>query len=128
MESRRKQHIVLVHSACQGAWCWYKLKPLLEAASQRVTALDMAASGTNLRNLHELQSLADYAQPLLDLMASIPAPEKLVLVGHSFGGFTISLAMDMYPHKISVAVFLAAFMPDCINPPSFTLDKILIIK
>lgn len=121
MESRRKQHIVLVHSACQGAWCWYKLKPLLEAASHRVTALDMAASSTNLRNLHELQSLADYAQPLLDLMASIPA-------GHSFGGFTISLAMDMYPHKISVAVFLAAFMPDCINPPSFTLDKVLIIK
>lgn len=77
---------------------------------------------------HQPQSLADYAQPLLDLMASIPAPEKLVLVGHSFGGFTISLAMDMYPHKISVAVFLAAFMPDCINPPSFTLDKVLIIK
>ncbi|KAK6116195.1 hypothetical protein DH2020_050061 [Rehmannia glutinosa] len=96
METRNQQvHIILAHGACHGAWCWYKLKPLLEAAGHRVTALDMAASGIDSRSLHELRSLADYTQPLLELMASIPAEEKVVLVGHSFGGMNLGLAMDM---------------------------------
>lgn len=39
------KHFVLVHGLCHGAWCWYKLAPLLEAAGHRVTAVDLAASG-----------------------------------------------------------------------------------
>ncbi|EYU44351.1 hypothetical protein ABFS82_08G045200 [Erythranthe guttata] len=116
-------HTVLVHGACHGAWCWYKLKPLLEAAGHRVTAVDLAASGVDRRSLEELRSLADYTQPLLELMASIPPHEKVVLVGHSLGGMNLGLAMDMYSDKISVAVFVAAFMPDCTNPPSYVLDQ-----
>ncbi|XP_057770124.1 salicylic acid-binding protein 2-like isoform X2 [Salvia miltiorrhiza] len=117
------KHIVLVHGACHGAWCWYKLKPLLEAAGHRVTALDLAASGIDRRSLRELRTLADYSQPLLEMMAAIPAEEKVVVVGHSLGGMNISLAMEMYPHKISVAIFLAAFMPDHTHPPSYVLDQ-----
>ncbi|KAL7101280.1 hypothetical protein ACP275_08G045100 [Erythranthe tilingii] len=116
-------HTVLVHGACHGAWCWYKLKPLLEAAGHRVTAVDLAASGVDRRSLEELRSLADYTQPLLELMASIPPHEKVVLVGHSLGGLNLGLAMDMYSDKIRVAVFVAAFMPDSTNPPSYVLDQ-----
>ncbi|XP_047964148.1 salicylic acid-binding protein 2-like [Salvia hispanica] len=109
--SKPSVHIVLVHGACHGAWCWYKLKPLLEAAGHRVTALDLAASGIDRRSLEEVRSLAEYSQPLLELMAALPAAEKVVLVGHSLGGMNISLAMEMYPHKIAVAVFIAAYLP-----------------
>ncbi|KAL6526193.1 Salicylic acid-binding protein 2 [Orobanche minor] len=124
MEATKQQvHIVLVHGACHGAWCWYKVKPLLEAAGHRVTALDLAASGVDSRSLHELRSLADYTRPLLDLMATISPQEKVVLVGHSLGGLNLGLAMEMYPDKISAAVFLAAFMPDCLHPPSYVLDQ-----
>ncbi|KAL9158090.1 hypothetical protein ABFS82_08G045100 [Erythranthe guttata] len=125
METTNQQsvHIVLVHGACHGAWCWYKLKPLLEAAGHRVTAVDLAASGIDRRSLEEVRSLADYSQPLLELMASILPHEKVVLVGHSLGGMNLGLAMDMYSDKISVAVFVSAFMPDCTNRPSFVLDQ-----
>ncbi|XP_057770132.1 salicylic acid-binding protein 2-like isoform X1 [Salvia miltiorrhiza] len=116
-------HIVLVHGACHGAWCWFKLKPLLEAAGHRVTALDLAASGIDRRSLQDLRSFADYSQPLLELMAAIPAEEKVVVVGHSLGGINISLAMEMYPHKIAVAVFLAAFLPGSTHPPSYVVDQ-----
>ncbi|KAG6398492.1 hypothetical protein SASPL_139954 [Salvia splendens] len=116
-------HIVLVHGACHGAWCWYKLKPLLEAAGHRVTALDLAASGIDRRSLQELRTLDEYSQPLLELMAAIPATEKVVLVGHSLGGMNIALAMEMYPHKVAVAVFLAAFMPNHTHAPSYVLDQ-----
>ncbi|KAH6791421.1 methyl esterase 1 [Perilla frutescens var. frutescens] len=116
-------HIILVHGGCHGAWCWYKLKPMLEAAGHRVTALDLAASGIDRRSLQELKTLADYTRPLLEVMAAIPPSEKVVLVGHSLGGLNLALAIDMFPHKISVAVFLAAFMPDSTHPPSYVLEQ-----
>ncbi|POO02711.1 Alpha/beta hydrolase fold, partial [Trema orientale] len=54
----------------------------------------------------------DYAKPLMDFMASLPATSaKVVLVGHSLGGVSISLAMESFPHKISAAVFVTAYMP-----------------
>ncbi|KAL0450289.1 UNVERIFIED_CONTAM: Salicylic acid-binding protein 2 [Sesamum latifolium] len=123
--AKQQVHIILVHGACHGAWCWYKLKPLLEEAGHRVTALDLAASGVDKRSLHELRTFADYSQPLLELMASIPPEEKVVLVGHSLGGINLGLTMNMYPEKIKVAVFLAAFMPDSIHAPSYVLDQYL---
>ncbi|KAH6833604.1 methyl esterase 1 [Perilla frutescens var. hirtella] len=123
--TKQSVHIVLVHGGCHGAWSWYKLKPVLEASGHRVTALDLAASGIDRRSLQELKTLADYTQPLLEVMAAIPPTEKVVLVGHSFGGLNLALAMDMFPHKISVAVFVAAFMPDSTHPPSYVLEQYL---
>ncbi|XP_059670899.1 methylesterase 10-like [Cornus florida] len=54
-------------------------------------------------------------------MASLPDGEKVALVGHSYGGFSISLAMERFPEKISVAVFLTAFMPYYTWPPAMIL-------
>lgn len=119
-------HFVLVHGACHGAWCWYKLQPLLEAAGHRVTALDMAASGINSRTLHEVRTLDDYSQPLLELLETVPPGEKVVLVGHSLGGMNLGLAMDKYPHKIAVAVFVAAYMPDSVHRPSYVIEQVAI--
>ncbi|WCJ29050.1 methyl esterase 1 [Euphorbia peplus] len=120
-----KQHIVLVHGACHGAWCWYKVKPMLEAAGHCVTALDMAASGIHPAKIQEVNTLAEYTQPLLDFLACLPEQERVVLVGHAVSGMTISLAMESFPHKITVAVYLTAFMPDTEHRPSFVLDEYL---
>ncbi|XP_021714227.1 salicylic acid-binding protein 2-like [Chenopodium quinoa] len=122
-ESSCKKHFVLVHGATLGAWCWYKVKPLLEAAGHRVTPLDMAASGINLKKIHEIQGMRDYTEPLIAFLTSLPENEKVVLVGHSLGGINLALAMEMLPHKIEIAVFLAAFMPDYVNTPSFIFDQ-----
>ncbi|CAA0832767.1 Methylesterase 1 [Striga hermonthica] len=116
-----KVHLILVHGACHGAWCWYKVKPLLEAAGHRATALDLAASGIDPRKLHELRGVANYTRPLLELLAEVP--EKVVLVGHSLGGINLGLAMEMYPRKIAAAVFLTAFMPDYVHRPSYVLEQ-----
>ncbi|XP_015067105.1 salicylic acid-binding protein 2-like [Solanum pennellii] len=118
-----KKHFVLVHGACHGSWCWYKLKPLLEAAGHKVTALDMAASGIDLRKIEEIRTLVDYTAPLMEFMESLPHEEKVVLVGHSYGGINLGLAMEKYSQKIFAAVFLTVLMPDSAHVSSYVLDQ-----
>ncbi|KAK1423384.1 hypothetical protein QVD17_18687 [Tagetes erecta] len=121
--SDQTTHFVLVHGACHGAWCWFKLKPLLEAAGHRVSTFDLAASGTNTKVIQQVATLTDYSRPLLEFMTTVSPDEKVVLVGHSLGGMNIALAMEKFPEKVSVAVFLTAFMPDTDHYPSYVLDK-----
>ncbi|KAI3922083.1 hypothetical protein MKX01_005772 [Papaver californicum] len=93
-----KKHFVLVHGGCLGAWCWYKLTPLLKSAGHSVTVLDLVASGINSKQ---------YSVPSC---ISAKLEEKVILVGHILGGLVISKAMETFPEKISVAVFVTALM------------------
>ncbi|XP_042493221.1 salicylic acid-binding protein 2-like [Macadamia integrifolia] len=120
-KEEKKHHFVLVHGACHGAWCWYKLATLLRSAGHRVTAPDLAASGINPKQKEEIRSISDYFQPLMEILASLPPDDKVILEGHSLGGVSISAAMEKFPHKISVAVFAAALMPR----PDFIVPKSL---
>uniref|UniRef100_A0A0D9V9Y2 AB hydrolase-1 domain-containing protein n=1 Tax=Leersia perrieri TaxID=77586 RepID=A0A0D9V9Y2_9ORYZ len=109
--SSSSKHFILVHGFGQGAWCWYKVVTMLRSEGHRVTALDLAASGVHPARIDEVNSFEEYSQPLLDAVAAAPAGERLVLVGHSFGGLSLSLAMERFPDKIAAAVFVAACMP-----------------
>ncbi|XP_030944449.1 salicylic acid-binding protein 2-like isoform X2 [Quercus lobata] len=108
---RTGKHFVLIHGACLGAWSWYKLETLLKSSGHNVTALDLGASGINPLQANDLQSSSDYFKPLRDFMEALPFHERVILVGHSYGGYAISQAMEYYPSKISVAVFATALMP-----------------
>ncbi|XP_050205318.1 methyl jasmonate esterase 1-like [Mercurialis annua] len=112
MESEQKQrHFVLIHGACHGAWCWYKVSTLLKSAGHKVTALDLAASGVNPKQVNQIKSVADYFEPLTEFMDSLPSEERVILVGHSFGGLGVSVSMERFSDQISAAVFAAATMP-----------------
>jgi len=112
-------HFVLVHGACHGAWCWYKLSDLLKKAGHKVTAVDMGGAGLNRKDGDKIRSWEEYNQPLADFMKALPQEdgdgaekkEKIILVGHSMGGFNLTCVMEQFPHKIAAAVFLTAFMP-----------------
>ncbi|CAJ2635478.1 unnamed protein product [Trifolium pratense] len=118
-----RKHYVLVHGVCHGAWCWYKVKPRLESAGHLVTVLDLAASGTNLKKIEDVNTISEYSEPLLQLMATIPPNEKVILVGHSLGGLNIALAMEQFPEKVAVGVFLTAVAPDIDHNASHVLEK-----
>lgn len=119
----RQHHFVLVHGICHGAWCWYKVATILESAGHRVTALDMAACGASPLRVEEARSFEDYSRPLLDALAALPPGEKVVLVGHSFGGLSLALAMHTYPEKIAVAVFVSAAMPAAGRPMTSVFEQ-----
>lgn len=110
-ETEREKHFVLVHGACHGAWCWYKVATLLKSSGHKATALDMAAAGVHPKQPQELNSIVEYVEPLFEFFEGLPRGEKVILVGHSMGGVVISLAMERFPEKIAVAVFAAALMP-----------------
>ncbi|KAH9711679.1 methylesterase 10 [Citrus sinensis] len=75
MEERK--HFVLVHGACLGAWCWYKVLTLLKLAGHHVSAIDLGASGVNSKRLDdEIASISDYLQPLMEFMACLPQEKK----------------------------------------------------
>ncbi|KAF2602243.1 hypothetical protein F2Q70_00027730, partial [Brassica cretica] len=124
MENKNQKRFVLVHGLCHGAWSWYKVKPILEAASHTVTAVNLAASGINTTRLEEIQTLEDYCKPLLDVLSSADE-EKVVLVAHSMGGISAAFAADIFPHKISAIVFVTSFMPDTTNPPAYVFKNMM---
>ncbi|GJN39877.1 hypothetical protein PR202_gb29025 [Eleusine coracana subsp. coracana] len=110
LENLETKKIVLVHGEGFGAWCWYKTISHLEEAGLDPVALDLTGSGIDHTDTNSIATLADYSKPLLDYLDKLPENEKVILVGHSCGGASVSYALEHYPKKISKAVFLTATM------------------
>lgn len=120
--TKKKTQFVLVHGSFHGAWSWYKLSTILQSWGHNVTALDMAASGIDPIQPKTVSSAFQYFHPLTEFLAGLPSDERVVLVGHSFGGIGVAAAMEDFPEKISVGVFVTATMPG----PNLTLSDILV--
>nr|GMD54029.1 putative methylesterase 11, chloroplastic [Ipomoea batatas] len=103
-------HFVLVHGGGFGAWCWYKTISLLQEAGFRATALDLTGSGIHSFDTNSVTSMSQYVKPLTDFLEQLADGEKVILVGHDFGGACISYAMELFSSKVSRAVFIAAAM------------------
>lgn len=110
LDNLETNHFVLVHGGGFGAWCWYKTIALLEEGGFKATAVDLTGSGINSFDTNGITSLSQYAKPLTDFLEKIHEGEKVILVGHDFGGACISYAMELFPFKIAKAVFVAAAM------------------
>ncbi|RYE94590.1 MAG: alpha/beta fold hydrolase, partial [Myxococcales bacterium] len=100
-------HFVLVHGAWHGAWCWYKVKTLLEAAGQQVTVIDLPAHGVDQTPPGEV-TLDAYRDRVVQVLDAQSAP--VVLVGHSMGGIAISAAAEVRPAKVARLAYVSAFL------------------
>lgn len=98
---------VLIHGSWHGAWCWYKVIPLLEGAGHRVLALDLPSLGSDKTPISEvsLPTWTDSVCRVLDAQT-----EPVVLVGHSRGGIVVSQAAEARPGKVKTLVYLCAFL------------------
>jgi pimeloyl-ACP methyl ester carboxylesterase len=98
---------VLVHGAWHGAWCWFKVVPLLQEGGHRVIAIDLPSHGID-RTLTRDVSLRAYAERVCEVLDTCEDP--VILAGHSMGGLVISSAAEMRPSKIAKLVYVAAFL------------------
>ncbi|KAL3813476.1 hypothetical protein ACJIZ3_014744 [Penstemon smallii] len=110
LDNLETKHFVLVHGGGFGAWCWYKTIALLEESGYKVTAVDLTGSGIHSFDTNSITSLSQYVKPLTDFLEKLTDGEKVILVGHDFGGACISYAMELFPSKVSKAIFVAAAM------------------
>jgi pimeloyl-ACP methyl ester carboxylesterase len=104
---KRMNTYVFIHGSWHGAWCWYKIVPLLEAAGHKAIAIDLPGHGRDWTAAGDvtMQSYVDSVVKVLDEQA-----EPVILVGHSRGGIVISQTAEARPDKIKVLVYLAAFL------------------
>ncbi|CAN6569109.1 unnamed protein product [Malus baccata var. baccata] len=103
-------HFVLVHGISHGAWCWYKIRCLMESSGYKVSCVDLKSAGLDQSDANSVLSFDDYNKPLLDLLSALPENEKVILVGHSAGGLNVTQATLKFPKKILLAVYVAATM------------------
>lgn len=99
---------VLVHGAFQTARSWDAVAAELRQGGHDVVAVDLPgrdASGAAARAV----TLAAYVEAVRDAVEA--AGEPVVLVGHSFGGMTISAVAEAVPERIGQLVYVAAYVP-----------------
>jgi pimeloyl-ACP methyl ester carboxylesterase len=94
---------VLIHGGFHGAWCWERVIGELEGLGHEAIAIDLPGHG---QRRDERSTLADRR----DAITAVLQPGD-VLVGHSGGGYDITLAADAAPDKIRHLVYLAAGLP-----------------
>ena len=100
---------VLVHGAFQDARAWNEILPLLRAKGVQAVAVNLPGR-VNDGSALEAATLDGYRDAVLKVVNAQNGP--VVLVGHSFGGITISNVAEAAPEKIRTLVYVAAYLPE----------------
>lgn len=103
----RPRHIVLIHGAWHGAWCFSALQSELDHRGVPSHALDLPGHGASTEPLGSFSDDVGAIRRFLGVLADrgIPSP---VLVGHSYGGAVVSAAAAEHV-SVDSLVYLAAF-------------------
>jgi len=102
---------VLVHGAWLGAWCWRRVTRLLNAQGHDVFTPTLTGVG---ERTHLLTPAIDVDTHITDVVNVLKWErlEKIVLVGHSYGGIVVSGVAEQMEKAIAAMVLLDAFYPD----------------
>ncbi|MCU0758080.1 MAG: alpha/beta hydrolase [Steroidobacteraceae bacterium] len=102
--------IVLVHGTWHGGWAWGRVRRLLSAAGHEVHAPSCTGCGDRAHLLTPDVGLDTHVQ---DICGLIEAEElqRVVLVGHSFAGVTITGVADRLRERIGHLVYFDALVP-----------------
>src|SRR5262249_14808004 len=103
------KHIVMIHGANEGGWCFDKFKTVFEGLGWTCHAPDLVGHGTRAENADKTLvgvGMADYLAELEALLELLPP--KPVLLGHSMGGV---LAQQLAAQGLAGALVLVAPAP-----------------
>jgi pimeloyl-ACP methyl ester carboxylesterase len=103
-----KPTIALVHGAFEDAQVWQAVGAKLKADGYPVLAVELPGRPGAPMSPADV-SLDLYRDTILKALAATPSPA--VLVGHSFGGITISAVAEAAPEKVRTLVYVAAYLP-----------------
>ena len=101
---------MLVHGAWHGGWCWREVVAGLTAAGRRVFAPSLTGLADRRHLLAADVSLATHVQDIVGLI-EVEDLERVVLVGHSYGGNVITGVADRLRERLAHCVYLDAIVP-----------------
>lgn len=101
-------NILLIHGSGHDKSCWDLLVPQLEDRGFRVRALSLGACGDDETSPFSV-TMHTWANDICAAAESMGAPT--VLLGHSMGGYPISLAGEKRPDLFNTLVYLSALVP-----------------
>lgn len=103
-----KPPVVLVHGAWETSSIWDGVAAKLTRDGYRVQVVTLPGRPGNPAAPGQV-SMVRYRQAISVAIATDKAP--VVLVGHSFAGFPISVVAEAEPARIKTLVYLAAYLP-----------------
>jgi pimeloyl-ACP methyl ester carboxylesterase len=129
--SKSKTAFVLVHGGWHSRSSWDKVAPILEAQGFAALTLDLPGAGINAiapRSLHlrpfDFAAFAAEPSPVAGItqeertqavvavvkQAASLNDSKVILVGHSAGGLTISAVAEQIPELLLAIVYISGFL------------------
>lgn len=103
-------HVLLVHGAWHGAWCWRDVLPALIQAGHRAHAVTLTGLGDRA---HQLSSSITLQTHITDVQAALDTEElaPVILVVHSYAGMLGTAIADRQPERIRHIVYVDAMLP-----------------
>jgi pimeloyl-ACP methyl ester carboxylesterase len=110
-----KRNYVLVHGTWHGGWVWARVADRLMAMGHKV--IRPTATGCGER-AHLITAQTNLSTHIQDICAAIESEEleDVYLIGHSFGGLTITGVADRLGKRIKHIGFYDAFIPTRARP------------
>lgn len=104
------KRFVLVHGAWHGGWCWKFLREKLIAQGHHVFTPTLTGLG---ERSHLMRADITLDTHILDIANLIRFEDlhDICLVGHSYGGWPVSGALELVGERVSSVVYLDAFVP-----------------
>lgn len=100
---------VLVHGAWHGGWCWSRTAHILRQQGHTVFTPTQTGLGERSHLLGPGITLDTFVQDIIKVL-DYENLHNVILVGHSFGGLTITGVADQRAARIAQLVYLDAFI------------------
>jgi pimeloyl-ACP methyl ester carboxylesterase len=105
---------LLIPGACHGGWWYDDLSERLRLEGHRSQAITLAGleDTPNIDRLISLDAhIEQTAAAVTELTSHDAAPDRAVLIGHSYAGSVITGVADRMPERVKALVYLDAFLP-----------------
>lgn len=104
-------NFVLVHGAWHGGWCYARVRDMLAARGHRVFTPTLTGLG---ERSHLMSRDIDLDTHIADVVNVIrwEGLDRVVLAGHSYGGWVVSGVAERVLEQLAAIVFLDAYLPE----------------
>ena len=110
-QTTQPKTFVLIHGAWHGGWCWRRVADLLRADGHKVFAPTLTGLGERSHLMSNAITLETHVQDIVNVF-KFEDLRDVTLVGHSYGGWPVSGALEHLERRVSSIIFLDAFLPE----------------